>query len=322
MKTYNWGFWGTGNIARSMAAALGDVPGANRAAVAGRRGRAAQSFARRWGFTRAYDCYEALLRDQAVDIVYIATPNALHKDNILAALDAGKHVLCEKPLTLSPQQSSDCFDVAEAKGLILMEALWTAFFPAMQKAIHLVQSGTIGVPRYLSASFVSIREPANHPNLFDPALGGGARNDLGIYPIAAALMLAGPVKEARSQALVGPTGVDEMSAWTLAHENGALSLLSCGFRAELPVALRVVGTKGSLEIPQDFHHASRLVVETPGGQETLDLPYIGNGYAHEAVAFQARIDEGQKDGQMIWGRAETISAVRLMQSPLDPVSSL
>lgn len=191
-----------------------------------------------------------------------------------------------------------------------MEALWTAFFPAMTKAIEVIRSGGIGTPRHLTAQFVAQRDPAQHPNLFDPALGGGARNDLGIYPIAAALLLAGPVLHAQSHAVMGPIGVDEMTAWTLEHENGALSLLSCGFRANLPVAIRCVGSEGSLEIPEHFHHASRLILEVGTDRQTLDLPYLGNGYAHEVIAFQNCLDGAHSK----WGRSHTLAAARLVQT--------
>lgn len=304
MTGFNWGILGTGNIARSMAMALPHVPQARRYAVASRNLETAQAFASQWGIENAYGSYDAMMQDPAVDFVYVATPNALHKENILAALAAGKHVLCEKPMTLSPQDSATCFDAAETAGLILMEALWTAFFPAMQKAAELVLAGAIGTPRHLTANFVSLRDPRQHPILFDPDLGGGARNDLGIYPIAAALLLAGPVSASASQSVMGPTGVDEMTAWTLEHENGALSLLSCGFRAELPIAVRCVGNEGSLEIPEGFHRASRLLLNTGDGHQTFDLPFIGNGYAHEAIAFQNCI-KGEKP---LWGRSQTLGA--------------
>ena len=313
MTSWNWGILGTGNIARSMASALPHVPDACRLAVASRSVDAAQAFAKRYGFERAYGGYDALLQDPKVDIIYVATPNALHKHNVMAALAAGKHVLCEKPMTLSALDSAACFDMAEAKGLVLMEALWTAFFPAMQKAVSLIQGGTIGTPRHLTANFVSYRDPARHPNLFDPALGGGARADLGIYPLAAALLLAGPIEQARSQSIFGQTGVDEMTAWTVQHQNGALSMLSCGFRADLPVAVRCVGSKGSLEIPQNFHRPDCVNLTTSDGRHTINLPYIGNGYAHEAIAFQ----QGLSKPQTTWGRVQTTSCAELLQAP-DP----
>lgn len=311
MKTWNWGIIGTGNIARAMAQALPHVPGAHCHAVASRSAETAQTFAAEWGFAQAFGSYEALMQDPGVDIVYVATPNALHKDNILTALAAGKHVLCEKPMTLSPEDSAACFDAAQAAGLVLMEALWTAYFPAMKKAIELVHQGAIGTPRHLTAHFVSLRYPETYPILFDPALGGGARNDLGIYPIAAALLLAGPVAQTRTHSVMGPTGVDEMTAFTLEHENGALSQLSCGFRAEMPIAVSLVGSEGRLEIPQTFHHPRTLNLTVGAQHQSFDLPYIGNGYAHEAIAFQ----EALTGHDPAWGREQTLTCARLLQAP-------
>lgn len=310
MTSYKWGFLGTGNIARAMASALHHVPGAERFAVASRSQTTAQAFASEFGFDRAYGCYDALMADPDIDVVYVATPNGLHKDNILAALAAGKHVLCEKPMTLSVADSEECFAAARTAGLFLMEAFWTAFFPAMRKAIEIVRSGEIGTPLHFTASFVSLRSPDTYPILFDPALGGGARNDLGIYPVATSLLLAGPARHVSSQSITGPTGVDEMTAFTLEHENGALSVLSCGFRAEMPIALRCVCERGSIEIADTFHHPDHVTVTRDGETVTYRLPFLGNGYAHEAIAFQDYISGASAD--VLWPEAATLSAMQAL----------
>ena len=144
-------------------------------------------------------------------------------------------------MTLSAQDSADCFTAAHAAGVFLMEALWTAFFPAMQKAIEVIKSGAIGPVRYINANFVSYRDADVHPILFDPNLAGGARNDLGIYPLAAALLLAGPMRHFQTHSVMGHSGVDEMTTFSVEHENGSLSVLTCGFRVELPIAVTCVG---------------------------------------------------------------------------------
>lgn len=310
MTSFKWGFLGTGNIARAMASALHHVPGAERFAVASRSQSTAQAFARDFGFARAYGSYDALMADPDIDIVYVATPNGLHKDDILAAIAAGKHVLCEKPMTLSVADSELCFAAAREAGLFLMEAFWTAFFPAMRKAIEIVRSGEIGVPRYLTASFVSLLSPDTYPILFDPTLGGGARNDLGIYPVATALLLAGPARHVSSQSIIGATGVDEMTAFTMEHKNGALSVMSCGFRAEMPIALRCVCERGSIEIADTFHHPNHVSVTKDGETTTHRLPFLGNGYAHEAIAFQDYISGASDD--MLWPEAETLAAMQAL----------
>ncbi|MEM9475993.1 MAG: Gfo/Idh/MocA family oxidoreductase [Pseudomonadota bacterium] len=312
MTVFQWGILGTGNIASSMAKALALVPDAMCAAVASRTLNKARTFADRWGISRAHGSYDALLADPSIDIVYVATPNACHKDNILAALAAGKHVLCEKPMTLSASDSAACFDAAEKRGLFLMEALWTAFFPAMQKAIELVQSGAIGTPRHLSANFISYRDPKTHPTLFDPGLGGGARNDLGIYPVAAALLLAGPIANATVKSVHGPTGVDEMTAMVLEHENGCIAQLACGFRVEMPIAVRVTGDLGHLDIAENFHRPRQVCIASEGQSARYDLEPLGVGYAHEVVAMQSFLTDRDRPTPT-WGRAETLACARVLE---------
>ena len=309
--TCRWGFLGTGKIAVAMAEALRLVPGAEMAAVASRTQVKADAFAADWGFSRAHGSYGALHADPDIDIVYIATPNAAHKENILGALAAGKHVLCEKPMTLSAADSAACFDAADRAGLLLMEALWTAFFPAMQKAIALVQSGAIGQPRHLTANFVAYRDPEVYPILFDPDLGGGAQNDLGIYPVAAALLLAGPVRSSHVQPILGPSGVDEMTGMTLDHESGVLSLLSCGFTVDLPVAARLVGDAGEIEIPETLNHPQRVILRQGGVETVFDLPSLGLGYAHEAIAFQEAVVTGSRK-PLLWTRSHTLACAEIL----------
>ena len=293
MASYNWGILATGNIANSMAEALGHVPGANLLAVASRNQTSATQFADKWKIPRAYGSYDALLADADVDIVYIATPNALHREHILACLAAGKHVLCEKPLTTSVQDSAECVAAAQSSGLFFMEAMWTAFFPAIEKARALIAEGAIGTPRHLTANFVAYRDPEKWPNLYDPALGGGAALDLGVYPITIAQLLAGPIKSVSAEILKGPSGVDEMVAIAARHENDVMSHLSVGFRCDMPVSAELIGDAGSLVIPHEFHHPESLIWTHDGTSETFSLPPVGMGYAHEAMEVQKCLDEGK-----------------------------
>lgn len=315
MTSFNWGILGTGNIARSMAEALTLVPDANLYAVASRREETAKAFADSLGVPNSHGSYEALLAEPAVDIVYIATPNACHKENILASLAAGKHVLCEKPLTLSAADTRLCIEAAEQAGLFLMEAMWTAFFPAMRKAVDLVQDGAIGTPRHFAAQFISHRDQTTFPNLFDPALGGGATPDLGIYPIAAALMLCGPARSASAEMVYGETGVDEMVAMSVRHENDVVSQLSFGFRAEMPVSLMLSGDEGRIEIPRTFHHPQTVIFEKDGKRDVLDFPPLGKGYAHEVIAVQSSITEGRTQNP-VWPLSASMTCAELLEAAL------
>ncbi len=313
MSRYRWGILATGNIAGSMAAALRHVPGAELTAVASRSQASADAFAQTWGVPRAYAGYDRLLADPDIDIVYVATPNALHRENTCAALAAGKHVLCEKPLTTSPEDTLACIDASERAGRFLMEAMWTAFFPVIATARALIAEGAIGTPRHLTAAFVSYRDPAQTPALFDPALGGGALLDLGIYPLTIAELLAGPIAGCQAELLRGPTGVDEMVVMAARHEGGVVSALSCGFRLEMPIAVQLRGDAGVLEIPETFHCPNRLILTRDTGREEIAVPPMGNGYAHEAIEVQRCLDAGARESA-IFPLSTSLRLARLMAS--------
>jgi predicted dehydrogenase len=298
MKTFRWGILATGNIANSMAAALAHLPDAELLAVASRSRESAEEFASRWSVPRAYAENGALFGDPDIDIVYIAAPNSLHKEYILAALDAGKHVLCEKPLTTSEADTQICVQTARSQGLFLMEAMWTAFFPVVERARQLINRGAIGTPNFLSAQFIALRDREQFPNLFDPDLGGGATLDLGIYPLVISQLMLGPITEVSTQASFGKTGDDEMVAVSAKHKGQAISQLSFGFKADLPISVLIAGDKGQIIIPEDFHHPDCLILESQTRTETIRLPYIGNGYAHEAMEVHNCLRHARRESQV------------------------
>jgi predicted dehydrogenase len=139
--TFRWGILATGNIAASMAEALNGITDAELLAVASRSHESANRFGKQWNVPRRYGSYEALAADPDVEIVYIATPHNLHFDNMRMCLNAGKHVLCEKPLTLNAHEAAVCVNLAREKGLFLMEAVWMRFFPAMHRVRQWVAAG-------------------------------------------------------------------------------------------------------------------------------------------------------------------------------------
>lgn len=292
MKRYKWGVLATGRIAASMAQAMRHDPRAELSAVASRSQDKADAFAHKWGLDKAYGSYEALLADPDIEIVYIATPNAVHKDNILAAIKAGKHILCEKPLTTRLADTLECERAAREANVFLMEGMWSVFFPAMQRVKTLLDAGAIGRPSFLTAQFIAYRDPAEYPNLFDPKLGGGALNDLGVYPLAIAQFLLGAIRDVLIEQSIGTTGVDEMTVMSAVHANGAVSQLSCGFQLDLPVSVKVMGTKGEIEIPDHFHHADLVTLRGGGKSRSYREPYTGNGYIHEIQHVHECLDQG------------------------------
>ncbi|HEX7641565.1 MAG TPA: Gfo/Idh/MocA family oxidoreductase [Burkholderiaceae bacterium] len=283
-----WGILGTGRIARAFAEGLRDVPDAALVAVASRKMETAQSFAAafsvRPGDIKAHGSYEELAGNPEVDAVYIATPHNLHADNALTCLHAGKAVLCEKPFTINRRQAREVVDVARHKKLFLMEAMWTRFLPAVREARRLIERGEIGQPRQVLADFGFCAEFDPHSRLFAKELGGGALLDIGIYPLSIATYLLGPVQQAQAQAVLAETGVDTQTAFSLRHRSGALSSCLCSITAGTPSRLIVSGSKGNIELHTPFFMSQALTVtDNAGASRMVKLPFLGNGYTHEAI---------------------------------------
>lgn len=303
----------TGNIAGSMAAALALVPGARRCAVASRGVEKAEAFAETWGFEKAYGSYEELLADPEVEVVYVATPNALHRDNVMACLEAGKHVLCEKPMTTSSAETREVTEAARARGLFLMEAMWTRFLPALTRAKAELVSGRIGEPFLIRANAVVWRDPAEWPNLYAPELGGGALLDLGVYPLAVAQFLLGDIAQVRTETQHGVNGVDVLSLMNARFASGVRGQLSCGFVGEMPVMSEVFGRKGVIRISWPLYRPNRLEIETDDGCEELDLEPIGKGYAHEVEEVHHCLDAGLFESpNMPW--AQSVDTARIIEA--------
>jgi predicted dehydrogenase len=284
--TVRWGILGTGRIARDFADALQVTPGATLAAVASRTQDAADAFGAAYDIPVRLSSYAALAASPDVDLVYIGTPHALHAENALAMLAGGKGVLCEKPFTLNRAQAEPAIALARSRGLFLMEAMWSRFIPGLQEARRLIASGALGTVSQASADFGFVATGDPESRLFNPALGGGALLDIGIYPLSLTSWLLGPVESVQAQAELGPTGVDLQTVFTLRHAGGALSTCACTLKARTPGVLTVAGTRGHLRLDAPFHRPPTLTLTTDDGTRVIDTPYLGNGYVHEAIEAQ------------------------------------
>src|SRR6476661_7909325 len=182
MDTIGWGVLGPGRIARSLAADLMLVPEAELVATGSRVLGRAEAFAAEFG-GRAHGSYEALVADPAVDVVYVATPHALHDAHARLALEAGKAVLCEKPMTLDAASTAALFAEASSRGLFLMEAMWMATHPMIRTLLRLLGTGEYGAPRQVHADLGFVVDAHPTDRLLDPAMGAGALLDMGIYPL-------------------------------------------------------------------------------------------------------------------------------------------
>ena len=186
-----WGILATGSIARQFAQDLMLTPDAVLTAVGSRRIEAAQAFAAEFGGATAHGSYEELVADPDVDVVYVATPHSMHLDNVRIAFEAGKHVLCEKPVTLDVATAEEMVALAGQHGRFLMEAMWTACHPVVLALRDGIAAGRFGTPRHLRAELGAKFEGPPDSRIFDPALGASAMLDVGIYPLTFAHLLLG-----------------------------------------------------------------------------------------------------------------------------------
>jgi predicted dehydrogenase len=338
-KTLRWGILGTGNAARDFAAGLRLLEGAELRAVASRDRSRADLFAREFSVTQTCDSIEQLLALRDVDLVYIATPNALHRAHCIAALEAGKAVLCEKPFALDASEARDIVAVARRQQLFCMEAMWTRFLPAVRETKALVDASVVGDIRLLSASLgYACAADATSP-LFRREMGGGALLDLGVYAISFVSLLLGRPASVVGEAHIGATGVDEQVSAVLSFAGGAQAIIAVSLRAYLPSDAVIVGTKGQIHVhaplyrPETlaisrapaprtsvpaspsglahrlknndavraaYHRVSRLLTLLPGrGARTIVRAVKGNGYGYEAAEAMRCVHEGRIESPLL-----------------------
>ena len=276
-ETWRWGIIGPGRIAAQFADGMALVDDGVITAVASRSRDRAEAFAARYGIPSAYGDARELFDDADVDVVYVATPHSRHAADTIAALDAGKPVLCEKPLALSARQAAEMVDRARERGLFLMEAMWTRFLPAYVALRDLLAEGRLGEPLVVEADFGFRVQVIPDHRLFDRALGGGATLDLGVYPVQLCSLVLGTPDGVTASGSVGTTGVDELVAAALHHPGGQLGVVKAAIRVSLSCTARISCADGWIDIPAFMHRPSYLVVNGSSGAQRIDAEFDGEG---------------------------------------------
>lgn len=301
MKHINWGIYGPGGIANRFADAMQVVSDASIRRVAGRTPAKAHDFAQRHGVDKALPDLEALVADQEIQAVYIATTHNAHCQAACACLAAGKAVLCEKPLAMNTREVQQIITAAEQNQCFVMEALWTRFLPAWQRVRALLADQAIGTPKMVHANFGVVGAFAPEGRMLNKALAGGALLDLGVYPVAMAQMiLPGPVVSIRATGEIGPTGVDIRTAMTLQFANGELAQLSASLGARTDNSLTIAGDKGQIRVLEPFWGA-QAIEWTPDGKarHREDYPHRKNGFEDEIEAVNNAIRAGQIESSVM-----------------------
>ena len=260
-KQFQWGLLSTAKINNAILAAMPNSTRGAMLAVGSRDAEKAKAYAAEKAIPRAYGSYEALLADPDVNIVYIGLPNGLHAEWTIKALQAGKHVLCEKPFALTLAEVDAMQAAAQAAGRVVAEAFMYRHHPKVRRAQALADSGAIGTLRFLRASF-SFTLPRDYNVRWDPAIGGGALWDLGGYPVSAARFFFGAAERVEGWQVLSPSGVDEATGLRLHHEGGAVSLLHASLRRHTPCRTVIDGTEGRITVHGPMYAPRRLSVSS------------------------------------------------------------
>jgi predicted dehydrogenase len=312
-RPVRWGIIATGGIAHSFAQNLALLPDAAVAAVASRRLPAAQKFAEEYGAT-AYGSYDELVEDPTVDVVYVATPHALHKQNTLLAFEAGKPVLCEKALTLNARDAEELVGAAREKRLFFMEAMWMRCNPVIRRLTQLASDGRLGTIQQVRADLGFFADrPADR--LLAPELGGGVLLDMGIYPLTFAYLFLGEPDRLEAVAAMAPSGVDLNLSLSLGYPSGAVASLSSTMTSWSPRTATIATEKGRIDIAEPFHqpHEATWVGygESDPVTEAISGEVIGTGLANEALEVIRCLRNGETESPLV-PLDETVSLMRLM----------
>jgi predicted dehydrogenase len=325
-----WGILGTGNIARQFAAGVAASARGRLAAVASRAADKAAAFARTYQIPAAYGTYDDLLRDRDVDVVYVSLPNTLHHAWTIAALRAGKHVLCEKPFAATAAEAEEMFDVAQKAGRAVMEAFMYRCHPQTLGVLDAVRAGAIGQVKLIRTSFCYRTTRLADNVRFRPDLAGGALMDVGCYCLNFSRLMAGAEPtEARATGHVHETGVDDLVTGFLRFGPDTVATFGCGMGVQADNTAYVCGSEGYIEIPVPWKppaagarytiaHSTpprqdakdpKAAAPSPPPRRTVTVGVGGDVYGLEADDFAASIAEGRPPRV---SREETLGNMRLL----------
>ena len=309
-----WGILATGLIADLFTKDLLRA-GHRVVAVASRSKEKADRFAAQFGINKPYGSYGQLFLDRDVDIVYVATPHPSHVDNAVAALQAGKHVLVEKPFTVNAAQARRIVELAEQKGLVALEAMWTRFLPHMMRIREIVRSGSLGAVRSVVADHTQKlpEDPAHRLNALE--LGGGALLDLGIYPISFAWDVLGAPTAIQAMARFKSTGADAEVATLFRHQREAFSLTMCASDTAGPNTATVIGEDGRIDIDSVWYQPTtfRVYDSKKTLKEEFKSNVSGRGMQYQAAEAERLIKSGRSSGEILSTR-ETISIMETLDT--------
>lgn len=292
--TLRWGIIAPGSIARVFASDLAILDPSRKVhritAVGSRDSVRAAQFARDFEIESHFGSYSEVFQSDSVDVVYVANVQSAHHRTVMEALQYGKHVLCEKPFAFNVQEAAEMFEFARAKNRFLMEAMWTRFLPHIDLILQRIRSGAIGTPRYVIADHGQwVYRKENH-RLLDPAKGGGALLDLGVYPVTLAHLILGLPNRISARASFTDRGVDSDVSISLEYTEGRSATLHTTIESVTATRATIAGSEGRIEIDRSFYAPAGFTLIRHDGSEVrcenpLQIPgYVGLGEQTKEVA--------------------------------------
>jgi xylose dehydrogenase (NAD/NADP) len=315
--TVRWGIVSTARINDKFLAGCAKSDAVSALAVASRDLERARSYAREHDIERAYGSYDDLLSDPEVEAVYISLPNSLHLELTERALLANKHVLCEKPLGTDPEAVNAVFDLAEERGLVLMEAFMYRHNPQTLRLRELVGDGSVGRLRLIRGAFSFVAADPGDVRLA-AGLDGGALMDVGCYCVSSARLLAGEPVSVTAQQVLGGDGVDVVFTGTMSFADDVLAHFDCGLALAPRDELEVVGDRGSLFLDDPWHGLTPVIeLRRDGNIERIELPRV-DSYMLEAENMAAAI---RGTAEPLLGRADALGQATAIRALYDAATA-
>jgi D-xylose 1-dehydrogenase (NADP+, D-xylono-1,5-lactone-forming) len=317
LEPVRWGVLSTANINQAVLEGARESDRVDVVAVASRDQARAEAYAQRHGIERAYGSYEALLGDEDVEAVYISLPNSLHVEWSVRSLEAGKHVLCEKPLGRVAAEVEGAFDAADRAGRLLSEAFMWRHNPQTARLLDVVGSGTIGTIRHISAAFSFTLHDEQNVRM-RAELEGGALMDVGCYCVSGSRLLAGEPESVYGTQVIGPTGVDVRFIGQLRFPGDLTAQFHCGFDLPAESRLEAIGAEGSVLV-LDPWHARRPGFELRRGDEVewVDVERV-NSYRLE---LENVCDAIRGQTELLLGRDDAVAQARTIEALYRSASS-
>ena len=309
MKKLRWGIAGPGIIARKFAEAVKNTECAALVAVASGTAGKAAAFAAEFEIEKYYDSYEDMAADKDIDAVYVSTAHPFHRPCAEVFIRGGKHILCEKPMCVNAEDAKKLKALADENGVFLMEAMWSAFLPAVRGALEAVRRGDIGEPMGMSADFCYSIETEEDPKLFEEGLCGGSLLDVGVYCLWLSYTLFGKPESVSAFSNVC-NGVDLHTQAILEYKGGKIATVSSAIKLEKPFDAYIYGEKGRIYLPFFYKADSYKICLNDGSVEERKHPYGDNGFEFEIKEACRCINEGLTESG-IHPLSDTVSVLEI-----------